>query len=156
MSVRSFLAGYRGFLREIQSTGTLAALRLQLKTGALHVLRSLRPRRDGDPVALFLENYGPDGVRLPDAESRPLSLAASRCVACGLCSLECARVGGRPVLDPREAVLAGSRLEIDLTRLGLSAASDPVCSGCRACERVCPASIPIARVQARLGGPEAA
>ena len=151
MSVREFLRGYRGFFREIQSTGTFAALRLQVKTGALHVLRSFGRRRPEDPIALFLENYGADGIRRADPEARPLALAASRCLACGLCSLECARVGGAPTLDPRDAVLAGSRLEIDLARLGLATEFDTPCAGCNACETVCPAAIPIARVQARLG-----
>lgn len=148
----SWLRGYRGFLRELQNTGTFAALRLQVKTGALHILRSVARRRPADPVALFLENYGADGVRLPDAETRPLAIAASRCLTCGLCSLECARLGGSPRLDPRDAVLAASRLEIDWARLGLGdAVRDDACQGCRACEPVCPAGIPIARVQARLG-----
>jgi len=152
----SFWRGYRGFFRQILDTGTFAALRLQVRTGALHVLRSLSRRRSPDPVALFLANYAGDGVRLPDAGERPLALAAGRCVACGLCSLECARVGGRPPLDPREAVLAGSRLGIDLARLGLEGELAGGCDACRACEPLCPAAIPIARVQARLGGPEGA
>jgi len=152
----SWLRGYRGFFRQILDTGTFAALRLQVRTGVLHVLRGLGRRRDPDPVARFLENYAGDGVRLPDAEERPLSLAAARCVACGLCSLECARVGGRPPLDPREAVLAGSRLGIDLARLGLERELAGGCGACRACEAWCPVAIPIARVQARLGGPETA
>jgi ferredoxin len=149
----SLLRGYRGFFRQILDTGTFAALRLQVRTGALHVLRSLARRREPDPVARFLENYAADGVRLPDPAERPLALAAARCVACGLCSLECARVGGRPPLDPRDAVLAGSRLGIDLARLGLEGELAGGCEACRACEAVCPAAIPIARVQARLGGP---
>lgn len=157
----SFLRGYRGLFRELQNTGSVAALSLQVKTGALHILRSLVRRRPQDPVALFLENYGADGIRLPDAEARPLALAAARCLSCGLCSLECARVGGRPPLDPRDAVLSGSRLEIDLARLGLltppggdaSGGGDPdVCAGCNACETVCPAGIPIPRVLARIHG----
>jgi len=151
----SLRRGYRGFLRELLATGGLAALRLQVRTGALHVLRGLLRRRPVDPVALFLENYGADGIRLPDAEARPLALAAARCLACGLCSLECARVGGRPPLDPRDAVLAGARLEIDLVRLGLAGEIAGACGACRACEAVCPAGIPIARVQARLSDPAA-
>lgn len=149
----SFLRGYRGFFREILNTGTLAALRLQVRTGALHVLRSFGRKRPADAVALFLENYSADGVRLPDAEERPLALAAARCLACGLCSPECARVGGRPPMDPREAVLAGSRLGIDLARLGLEGELAGGCGACRACEPLCPAGIPVARIQARLEGP---
>jgi hypothetical protein len=59
-------------------------------------------------------------------------------------------------MDPREAVLAGSRLGIDLARLGLEGELAGGCGPCRACEPLCPAAIPIARVQARLGGPEGA
>lgn len=148
-----WLHGYRGFFREILNTGTLAALRLQVRTGVLHVLRSLGRSGPPDPVALFLANYSADGVRLPDAQERPLSLAASRCLACGLCSLECARVAGSPPLDPREAVLAGSRLGIDLARLGLEGDLAGGCGACRACEALCPVAIPVARLQARLAGP---
>jgi succinate dehydrogenase/fumarate reductase-like Fe-S protein len=144
--------GYRGFLREFTRTGSWRALSLQLRTGALHVLRQLFVRRRGDPAAQFLAHYGPDGVRAPDAAARALQLDASQCLVCGLCSLECARVGGAPPLDPREAVIAASRLETDLLREGLAgelAARTP-CAGCDACSRVCPAEIPIHRVQERL------
>jgi NAD-dependent dihydropyrimidine dehydrogenase PreA subunit len=151
--MRRWLRGYRGFFREMLKTGGLSALRLQVRTGVLHGVRSLRRRRPDDPVALFLANYGADGVRLPDPAARPLALAAQACVACGLCSLECARVGGRPRLDPRDAVLAGSRLEIDWLRLGLAGRVGDACAGCRACEAVCPVHIPIAAVQARLAEP---
>jgi len=149
--------GYRGLLRELTRTGSLRAASLQARTGALHILRQLFVRRTGDPVAQFLAHYGPDGVRAPDIAARALALDASHCLVCGLCSLECARVGGVPPLDPREAVIAASRLETDLLREGLAAqlvagggASDGACGGCDACSRVCPAGIPIARVQQRL------
>jgi succinate dehydrogenase/fumarate reductase-like Fe-S protein len=148
--------GYRGFLREFSRTGSWRALSLQLRTGAGHVLRQWFARRGGDPVAQFLAHYGPDGVRAPDAAARALALDASRCVVCGLCSQECARIGGAPPLDPRDAVIAASRLETDLLReglagaLGASAGGAGACGGCDACSRVCPAGIPIARVQTRL------
>jgi succinate dehydrogenase/fumarate reductase-like Fe-S protein len=80
-----------------------------------------------------------------------------------MCSQECARVGGAPPLDPRDAVIAAARLETDLLREGLAgelAADTPAsardesaaggCAACDACSRVCPAHIPIARVQERL------
>jgi succinate dehydrogenase/fumarate reductase-like Fe-S protein len=149
--------GYRGFLREFTRTGSWRAVSLQVRTGAAHILRQLFVRRTGDPVARFLANYGPDGVRAPDGAARALALAASHCLVCGLCSLECARVGGAPPLDPREAVIAASRLETDVLREGLAAAlaagadaNAGACGGCDACSRVCPAAIPIARVQERL------
>ena len=154
--MRGPLRGYRGVFRELLNTGTLAALRLQVRTGALHVLRGFGGRRGPDPVALFLAHYRADGIRLPDAAERPLALAAARCLSCGLCSLECARVGGRPPMDPREAVLSGSRLGVDLARLGLEGEIVGSCGVCRACEAHCPAEIPIARVQGRLAGPGAA
>jgi succinate dehydrogenase/fumarate reductase-like Fe-S protein len=146
------MRGYRGFLREITRTGSWRALSLQLRTGALHVLRRLGPRRSADPVAQFLAHYGADGVRAPDLAARALAQQASHCLVCGLCTLECARVGGAPPQDPREAVIAASRLEVDLLREGLTGnlAARAACGGCDACSRICPARIPIHRVQQRL------
>jgi succinate dehydrogenase/fumarate reductase-like Fe-S protein len=155
-------SGYRGFLREFTRTGSWRALSLQLRTGAAHVVRQLFLRRRGDPVAQFLAHYGADGVRAPDAAARALQLDASHCIVCGLCSQECARIGGAPPLDPRDAVIAASRLETDLLREDLASAlalgaknadastSASACRECDACSRVCPALIPIARVQQRL------
>jgi Fe-S oxidoreductase len=144
------MRGYRGFLRELQRTGSLRALSLQLRTGAAHVARRLLPAPAGDPVAVFLSHYAADGVRAPDAGARSLALAAQRCLVCGLCSIECARVGGAPPLDPRDAVIAGARLEIDLLRLAPAAEPGAPCHGCAACSAVCPVDIPIHRVQQRL------
>lgn len=144
--------GYRGFLREFTRTGSLRALSLQMRTGVLHILRGLAPRRAPDPVAQFFKHYGADGVRAPEPAARALALDASRCLVCGLCTLECARVGGAPPLDPREAVIAASRLEVELLREGLAgaAAARGACAGCDACSRICPSEIPIHRVQERL------
>ena len=106
-------------------------------------------------MALFLANYRDDGIRLPDATRDALRLEAQRCTACGLCTLECARVGGAPPLDPLDAVAAASRLSVDVVRLGLPSAGVGPCTACVACEAVCPAHIPIARVQADLASLEA-
>lgn len=150
--------GYRGFARELARTGTLRALRLQLGTGAVHVLRRLLWREQADPVALFFDNYGADGFRPPDRDALALQLDAEACLVCGLCSAECARVGGEPAVDPRDAVVAASRLAIDWVRLGVGPitgqpdAASP-CAGCRACEFACPVQIPIARIQASLATP---
>ncbi len=142
------MRGYRGFLHELARTGR-RALPLQLATGARHWLRrAFRRRETVDPEALFFANYAADGVRPADEGARALQRAAQACLACGLCSLECARVAGRPPLDPRDAVLAGARLAIDVVRLGLDAGDAGACGACRACESVCPARIPIAAVQA--------
>ena len=138
------MRGYRGFLREMFRTGSWRALSLQLRTGARHVVRRALPARASDPVAQFLSHYGPDGVRA-------LALAASQCQVCGLCTIECARVGGAPRVDPREAVIAAARLETELLRFDLARdLAGAACSGCDACERVCPAGVPIAAVQERL------
>lgn len=154
------LSGYRGFLRELARTGGWQALALQLRTGGRHVVRRLLRRADGDPIARFLANYGADGFRLPDAARTRLQLAAEACLACGLCSIECARAGGAPPLEPRDAVLSAARLEIDWVRLGppgrdaAPGAATSGCAACAACEPACPVGIPIAAVQetlARLG-----
>jgi Fe-S oxidoreductase len=144
------MRGYRGFLRELLRTGSLRALALQLRTGALHVAKQTFGRRRGDPLAQFLGYYGPDGVTKPDPLARRLAQQAEACLVCGLCSLECARQGGAPPLDPRDAVVSTARLEIDWLRLGISPAADSACGACDACARICPAGIPIHHVQARL------
>lgn len=141
--------GYRGFLREMAHTGSWRALGLQLRTGATHLARRLMRRPGPDPVALFLANYSGDGVRVGDPARTGLQIAAEACLVCGLCSAECARVGGAPALDPRDAVLAAARLEVDVRRLGLDASGGP-CAGCRACERICPARIPISAIQSMI------
>jgi succinate dehydrogenase/fumarate reductase-like Fe-S protein len=145
------IRGYRGFLREFSRTGSARAFWLQVRTGVAHLLR-VRARPGGeDGAARFLENYREDGIRLPDPTRAALRLEAQRCTACGLCTEECARVGGAPRLDPMDAVAAASRLVIDIVRLGLPIAEASGCAACAACEAVCPVHIPIARVQADLG-----
>lgn len=144
------MSGYRGFLREFMRTGSPRALALQLRVGAAHVVQRWFSRRDGpDPEQLFLDNYAADGVRRPREERREIQRAAQRCLVCGLCSMACAAAGGRPPLDPRDAVLSGARLEVDVLRLHIEAPA-AACGGCRACEPVCPVGIPIASVQESL------
>ena len=157
------LKGYRGFLRELARTGSWRALALQVRTGARHFVRRLARRGGDDPIARFLANYGADGFRLPDPAWMRLQHAAEACLACGLCTVECARIGAEPGTEPRDAVLSAARLEIDWLRLGLpatasapeaagrareaSGSGETICAGCRACEAVCPTGIPIAAVQ---------
>ena len=144
--------GYRGFVREMARTGR-AALWLQVSSGARHVLRRVLGGAERDPVALFLENYGPDGIGLPDPAWGELQLTAQHCLVCGLCSTECARVGGSPRLEPRDAVVSAARLRIDWARLQLAEPVGGACAGCSACDSVCPVGIPIHQVQAALGEP---
>ena len=144
------IRNYRGLFREFSRTGSARAFWLQVRTGVAHILRRAQRSRSQDAVALFLENYREDGVRLPDATRDALRLEAQRCTACGLCTAECARMGGRPGLDPMDAVAAAGRLAIEVVRLALPV-TDPACEACAACEAVCPAGIPIAKVQDDLG-----
>jgi formate hydrogenlyase subunit 6/NADH:ubiquinone oxidoreductase subunit I len=143
------MRGYRGFLREFTRTGSLRALSLQLRVGAQHVARRALGRNGPDPEQLFLDNYRADGVRRPEPALRALQLSAQACLVCGLCSGACARAEGAPRLDPRDAVLAGARLAIDVRRLGLREVAT-ACAACRDCESVCPARIPIASIQEAL------
>jgi CO dehydrogenase/acetyl-CoA synthase alpha subunit len=144
------IRNYRGLFREFSRTGSARAFWLQVRTGVAHILRRAQRSRSQDAVALFLENYREDGVRLPDATRDALRLEAQRCTACGLCTAECARMGGRPGLDPMDAVAAAGRLAIEVVRLALPV-TDSACGACAACEAVCPAGIPIAKVQDDLG-----
>jgi heterodisulfide reductase subunit C len=121
-----------------------------MRVGAAHVLRRWLSRGETrDPERLFLDRYASDGLRAPREERRALQRAAQHCLVCGLCSVACAEAGGRPPLDPRDAVLSGARLEVDVLRLGIDAPG-AACGACRACEPTCPAGIPIASVQAAL------
>jgi succinate dehydrogenase/fumarate reductase-like Fe-S protein len=148
------LKGYRGFVREFSRTGTLRALWMQVRMGAAHVARRALGRHEaGDPIEIFLRNYEADGFRLPDATSAALALSTEACLVCGLCSAECARAGGAPRVDPRDAVIAASRLAIDWVRLELPEPIATPCAACRACDDVCPAGIPIHRVQEWLAAP---
>ncbi len=161
------LKGYRGFLRELARTGTWRAFSLQVRTGAGHIVGRVLRRGESDPIARFFTNYGADGFRLPDPERSRLQWAAEACLACGLCTIECARASGAPAIDPRDAVLSAARLEIDWIRFGLVPfapegeqdavgraegrdASATTCQACRACEGVCPVGIPIAGIQDTL------
>jgi hypothetical protein len=146
------LSGYRGLARELARTGGARALWLQLRTGAAHVARRLLRRDEPDPIDQFFRNYAADGFRLPDAAAQALQLDAEACLVCGLCSAECARVGGAPALDPRDAVIAAARLAIDWVRLELRPAAS-ACAACAACDAVCPAGIPIQRIQRWLAEP---
>ena len=145
------MRGYRGFLRELARTGSLRSLALQLRTGARHAMRQLlRRRQEGDPLARFFASYGADGIHPVSAAERSREHQAERCLVCGLCSIACAEAGGTPRLDPRDAVVAASRLAIDWRRLGLEGTVGDSCAACRACEPVCPQAIPIHRVQEAL------
>ncbi|MAE93807.1 MAG: hypothetical protein CL910_04030 [Deltaproteobacteria bacterium] len=145
------MRGYRGIFHEFTHTGSWRALALQLRTGIVHVARQLAGRRDdGDPLARFFDNYGPDGVRPASPVDRMLRLDAQACLVCGLCSVACAAAGGEPRLDPRDAVVAASRLHIEWRRLGLEGTAGSACAGCAACDAACPQGIPIHEVQEAL------
>ena len=125
------MSGYRGLLREFLRTGSPRALALQLRVGASHVARRWFSRGpETDPEGLFLENYAADGLRAPQEERRALQRAAQHCLVCGLCSVACAEAGGSPPLDPRDAVLSGARLEVDVRRLGIGEVG-AACGACR-------------------------
>ncbi len=144
------MRGYRGFVKEFARTRSAKAFWLQVRGGLRHLLRG--GERGADGVAAFLAHYGGDGVAIPDASRRDRARAAERCLACGLCSAECARVGGTPPSDPMEAVVAASRLASEAHRFGFGdGPAETPCGTCRACETRCPVAIPIAEIVRDFG-----
>ena len=72
----SFLRGYRGLFRELQNTGSVAALSLQVKTGVLHVLRSLGRRRPDDGLGARTYHRG-DGTSFPSGHASTIMQVAT-------------------------------------------------------------------------------
>ena len=144
------MSGYRGFFKELARTRSAHSLWLQLRGGLGHVLRGWTRRDSGRGIDQFLNHYGAEGFGFPEATRRELASAAGRCLVCGLCSAECARIGATPPLDPQEAVVALSRLGSEAKRFGLTISSETPCGSCRACHTVCPVAIPIADVMVQL------
>jgi succinate dehydrogenase/fumarate reductase-like Fe-S protein len=120
-----------------------------------HPLKRLRNRGAG--LERFLANYAAEGLVPTRPEDRAVGEDASACIACGLCEPACDLAAAVPAVRAL-GVHAAFRLygkssaELPFARAALEA-----CSGCDACEGVCPTGVPIARVVrallARPGAP---
>lgn len=130
----------------------------------IHYLRKLNPFHTRFGIARFKANYVPEGLPWATVPWRELAHQAGRCTACGACDGACPIVqrGVVPVghtaeqaalfQGPMALVLSGARAAPHLrdARADLDILRSKTCQECRACDRACPESIPIAGLAAGL------
>jgi succinate dehydrogenase/fumarate reductase-like Fe-S protein len=73
-----------------------------------------------------------------------------RCIHCGLCALACPAIGATPASawDEAWSFVAGPSRSID--RAALVAAELAPCTGCTACDDICPTGVPITLLAATI------
>jgi ferredoxin len=124
----------------------------------LHYVRKLWPWSPRFGLARFQQNYVVEGLPPFSPEHRALAHEAGRCTSCGACDDVCPILAGATPIaadsfsGPHAFVVAGARSgpHLDDTGFALDALNGPVCAACRACDRACPESIPIAALAAHL------
>jgi ferredoxin len=124
----------------------------------LHYVRKLWPWSPRFGLARFQQNYVVEGLPPFSPEHRAMAHEAGRCTGCGACDDVCPILAGTTVLDaasfsgPQAFVVAGARSgpHLDDAGFALDTLNGPVCAACRACDRACPESIPLAALAAHL------
>jgi ferredoxin len=124
----------------------------------LHYLRKLWPWSPRFGLARFQQNYVVEGLPPFTPAQRALAHEPGRCTGCGACDDVCPILAGTTDVDsadfigPHAFVVAGARSGPHLDDIGfaLDTLTGPVCSGCRACDRACPESIPVTRLASML------
>jgi heterodisulfide reductase subunit C len=114
-----------------------------------HPLKRLFRQR-GTGLARFSDAYVSEGLVPTSPEDRAVGVAASACIACGLCEAGCELAGASPevrALGLHAAFRLYSRnaAELPLAREPLDA-----CAGCAGCDALCPTGVPISRILRHL------
>lgn len=117
---------------------------LGLRALFVHPVRLLVTPRRQRGRERFIANYVSEGL-IPLANPDP---AFMRCIACGLCDLECPLsgkpLGNSPFHGPSVVARAWTRATPDLTHVAASLERLPeACGSCRRCEEVCPTRVPL-------------
>ncbi len=109
-----------------------------------------RLAQTGSGLERFLASYGSEGLVPTGPGDRAAGEAASACIACGLCEVDCPLASDIPTaralgLHAAFRLYGKSTLELPYALDALSA-----CSACGACASSCPTGVPIPAVVAHL------
>ena len=115
-----------------------------------HPLKRVRQRGTG--LERFLANYASEGLVPTHPDDRAIGEAASACIGCGLCEVDCELATSVPTvralgLHAAFRLYGRSSAELPHAREALEA-----CSACQGCDPVCPTGVPIARIVRHLLG----
>jgi succinate dehydrogenase/fumarate reductase-like Fe-S protein len=109
-----------------------------------------RMLQEGTGLERFLEHYAGEGLAPTRPEDRAVGEAASACISCGLCEVDCGLAGAAPAvralgLHAAFRLYGRSSAELPRAREALEA-----CARCDACEASCPTGVPISRIARHL------
>jgi heterodisulfide reductase subunit C len=114
-----------------------------------HPLKRLFRLR-GTGLERFRAAYVSEGLVPTRPEDREIGLAASACIACGLCETGCALVEAAPAVRALGVHAAFRLYARSFADLPLAAGALDACAGCTGCDALCPTRVPISRVVAHL------
>jgi heterodisulfide reductase subunit C len=114
-----------------------------------HPLKRLFRTR-GSGIERFREAYVSEGLVPTRPEDREIALAASACIACGLCETGCELAPAAPAVRALGLHAAFRLYARSFADLPLAAGALDACAGCAGCDALCPTRVPISRVVAHL------
>jgi succinate dehydrogenase/fumarate reductase-like Fe-S protein len=107
-------------------------------------------RQHGSGIDRFRAAYVSEGLVPTRPEDREVALAASACIACGLCETGCELAGAAPAVRALGLEAAFRLYARSFADLPLAAGALDACAGCAGCDALCPTRVPISRVVAHL------
>jgi heterodisulfide reductase subunit C len=107
-------------------------------------------RQPGTGLDRFRAAYVAEGLVPTRPEDREIGLAASACIACGLCETGCDLAGAAPAVRALGLHAAFRLYSRSIVDLPLAKDALDACAGCAGCDTLCPTGVPISRVVAHL------
>jgi succinate dehydrogenase/fumarate reductase-like Fe-S protein len=107
-------------------------------------------RQPGSGIDRFRAAYVSEGLVPTRPDDREIALAASACIACGLCETGCELAGAAPAVRALGLHAAFRFYAKSFADLPLTAGALDACVGCAGCDALCPTRVPISRVVAHL------